>query len=655
MRKWIKYSAIALVVLVVVALAAASKTLFINDWQGRRAAGVEAPSLVVDGVSYRDLNKNGDLDVYEDRRQPISRRIDDLIAQMTIAEKAGLMFQPPLTFDENGQMLERMNISMGYGTYDVINRRLINHFNVFGSAPVSTMAAWHNQIQKLAERTRLGIPITLSTDPRHSLRHGDRATSVRTEGFSLWPEPIGFGAIGDGAVAEQFGRIANLEYRAVGIRMALHPMADLATEPRWARTVGTFGEQAELSSRLVAGYIRGFQGETINTDSVLTMTKHFPGGGPQARGLDAHQFYGADQAYPGDNFEYHLKPFEAAFEAGTAQIMPYYGIPNGQTSEDVAMAFNKDIITGMLRGRFGFDGVVCTDWGIISDKGGPGFIAMRARAWGVEGLSVADRFVKALDAGVDQFGGEEVPQMLIDVIESGAVSEGRIDRSVRRILKDKFRLGLFEDPYVDVAQASEIAGQPAFVAAGKLAQRKSLVLLKNDAGQGSAALPLVRGLKLYVEGIDPAVAGQYGQVVESLEEADVAILRLQTPFDPPRTDLYMGENIIETILHQGDLNFKGEDLAHIQQVMQAKPTVISVYMERPAVIPEIAAQAVGVIAEFGAEDDALLDVIFGDFNPSGRLPLELPRSMAAVKAQFEDVPHDSEDPLFTFGFGLSYP
>ncbi len=654
MRKWIKYSAITLVILVVVVLAAASKTLFINDWQGKWAVGPEAPWLAVDGTRFRDLNKNGELDVYEDRRQPVSRRIDDLIGRMTVAEKAGLMFQPPMTFDAEGKMLERMNVSMGYGTYDVINRRLINHFNVFGSAPVTTMAAWHNQIQKLAERTRLGIPITLSTDPRHGLRHGDRATSVRTEGFSLWPEPIGFGAIGDAAVAEEFGRIANVEYRAVGIRMALHPMADLATEPRWARTVGTFGEEAELSSLLVAGYIRGFQGETIGTDSVLTMTKHFPGGGPQARGLDAHQFYGADQAYPGDNFEYHLKPFEAAFEAGTAQIMPYYGIPNGQTSEDVAMAFNKDIITGLLRGRYGFDGVVCTDWGIITDKGGPGFIAMRARAWGVEGLSVADRFAKALDAGVDQFGGEEVPGMLIELIESGAVSEGRIDRSVRRILKDKFRLGLFDNPYVDVEQAREIAGQPAFMAAGKLAQRKSLVLLKNDAGHGAAALPLAQGLKIYLEGVDPAVAGEYGEVVAQLEDAHVAILRLQAPFDPPRTDLYMGENIIETILHQGDLNFKGEQLAHIQQVMQAKPTVIIIYMERPAVIPEIAQQAVGVLAEFGAEDDAVLDVVFGAFNPSGRLPFELPRSMAAVAAQFEDVPADSTDPLFAFGFGLSY-
>ena len=653
MPKWIKYPLVTLCVLVLIIAAGAAKLLYIDDWLIKQSLGPRATTIEIDGNNFRDLNKNGELDVYEDSRESLERRIDDLIQQMTLAEKAGLMFQPPLAFDENGEVIERANFKMGYGTYDAINKRLINHFNVHGSAPVTKMAAWHNQIQEFAERTRLGIPLTLSTDPRHSLRDSDMATSVRTEGFSLWPEPIGFGAIGDGAVAEEFGRIANQEYRAVGIRMALHPMADLATEPRWARTVGTFGEQAELSSRLVAGYIRGFQGETIGTESVLTMTKHFPGGGPQAKGLDAHQFYGADQAYPGDNFEYHLKPFEAAFAAGTAQIMPYYGIPNGQTSEDVAMAFNKDIITGMLRGRYEFEGVVCTDWSVISDKGGPGFIAMRARAWGVENLSVADRFVKALDAGVDQWG-EEIPEVLVQAVEDGLISEGRLDRSVRRILKDKFRLGLFDNPYVNVEEAKNIAGQPSFVEAGRLAQRKSLVLLKNENTESGTVLPLKQGVRLYLEGVDPEVASQYGQVVDRLEDADVAILRLKAPYEPPRTDLYLGENIIETILHQGDLDFKGEELRRMRDVMQSKPTIISIYMERPAVIPEIAAEAAGLIAEFGAEDNALLDVVFGEFNPVGRLPFELPSSMSAVEAQFEDVPHDSQDPLFNFGFGLSY-
>ena len=654
MKRLFKYTAIVIVALLAIAAGFAAKLFLIDEILAKRSFGPEAQVLVEGEDQYRDLNKNGRLDAYEDIRQPIERRIDDLIAQMNLDEKAGLMFQPPMTFDENGDLLAGMNMRMGYGTYDVIGSRLINHFNVFGAAPVKKMAQWHNQLQKLAERTRLGIPITFSSDPRHSLRDDELATSVRTEGFSLWPEPIGFGAIGDEAIALEFGRIANQEYRAVGIRLALHPMADLATEPRWARIVGTFGEDAELSGRLVAAYIRGFQGEQIGADSVLTMTKHFPGGGPQADGLDAHQYYGAHQSYPGDNFEYHLKPFEAAFAAGTAQIMPYYGIPDGQTSEDVAMAFNKDIITGLLRGRYGFEGVVCTDWSIITDKGGAGFVAIRARAWGVEGLDYGARFKKALDAGVDQFGGEELPEIIVELVEDGVIPVGRIDRSIRRILRDKFRLGLFDNPYVDADSAANVAGRDDFMRAGRAAQRRSLVLLKNDTDDATGGLPLAHGSRVYVEGIDAQTAGRYGEVVTQLEDADFAILRLKTPHEPPRTDLYFGERMIEQILHQGDLDFKGEELERILNIVRAKPTVVVLYLERPAVIPEIAAGAMGVIAEFGAEDDAVLDVVFGDFNPSGRLPFEMPSSMDAVLEQFEDMPHDSANPLFTFGHGLSY-
>ncbi|HBY85924.1 MAG TPA: beta-glucosidase [Colwellia sp.] len=659
MNKWLKYSAIAVAVPLAIGALGTAKIFWLDTILAKNDIGPEAPTLTANGYTYRDLNKNGELDVYEDSRQPIDRRVSDLIDQMNIEEKAGLMFQPPMTFGENAEIIEGMNMSMGYGTYDIINSRLVNHFNLMGSAPIDEMARWHNEIQKLAEQTRLGIPVSISTDPRHSLRDGKSATSVRTEGFSLWPEPIGFGAIGDEAVAEEFGRIANIEYRAVGIRLALHPMADLATEPRWARGIGTFGEEAELSSKLVAGYIKGFQGENIGKSSVLTMVKHFPGGGPQRDGLDAHQFYGAEQAYPGDNFDYHLKPFQAAFDVGAAQVMPYYGIPNGQTSEDVAMSYNKEIITDMLRGDFGFDGVVCTDWGIVTSKGFGPIVAMRARAWGLEGLSESDRFKKALDAGVDQFGGEELPGFIVDLVESGQVSEGRINTSIRRILKDKFRLGLFDDPYVDVAMADKIAGTDEFMKAGALAQRKSLVLLKNQekvvaTESAEYSLPLAKNIKVYIEGLSKESTSKYAQVVNNLEDADVAILHVKAPHRAPRTDLGFGENIIETILNQGDLDFKGEELAHIDAVMAAKPTVVVIYLERPSVIPSIAANAIGILGEFGATDEAMLDVLFGDFNPTGKLPFEMPRSMAAVEAQFEDVPHDSVDPLFNFGHGLSY-
>ena len=266
---------------------------------------------------------------------------------------------------------------------------------------------------------------------------------MATTAFSQWPEPPGFGAIGDEKLVQEFADIARQEYLAVGLRAALHPMADLATEPRWARSNGTFGEDNEVAARLTAAYIRGFQGPEIGAESVACMTKHFPGGGPQKDGEDPHFDYGREQVYPGDNFDYHLPPFEAAFEAGTAMIMPYYGMPVGTAHEPVGFAFNKGIITGLLREKYGFDGVVCTDWGPLTDTEIAG-TAFPARAWGVEQLSVPARMAKALDAGIDQFGGEACPEVLVELVRSGQVSEARVDISVRRLLRDKFRLGLFE-------------------------------------------------------------------------------------------------------------------------------------------------------------------------------------------------------------------
>ncbi|MCP4251647.1 MAG: glycoside hydrolase family 3 protein, partial [bacterium] len=197
-------------------------------------------------------------------------------------------------------------------------------------------------------RTRLGIPVMMISDPRHGTGESS-GVAVAATGFSAWPDPVGLAATRDTALVEAFGRIANQEYRAVGIRTALHPMADLATEPRWARISGTFGEDAELAAEMTAAYIRGFQGGELGPASVACMTKHFPGGGPQKGGEDAHFGYGKDQVYPGDQFEYHVRPFLAAIESGTAQIMPYYGVPVDQTSENVGMSFNKEIVTGHLR------------------------------------------------------------------------------------------------------------------------------------------------------------------------------------------------------------------------------------------------------------------------------------------------------------------
>jgi beta-glucosidase len=422
------------------------------------------------------------------------------------------------------------------------------------------------------------------------------------------------------------------------------PQIDLATEPRWPRVSGTFGEDAHVASRLVKAYIAGFQGETLGAHSVACMTKHFPGGGPQNDGLDPHFEFQKGQVYPGNNFDYHLIPFEAAFEAGTAAIMPYYGVPMDQTDENVAMSFNKAIITGLLREKYRFDGVVCTDWGLITDIE-MGDVVWPARAWGVEHLSAPERVLKALDAGVDQFGGESCPEFVVELVKTGRLTEGRIDQSVRRLLRLKFQLGLFDNPFVDESQVSQVLGNPASVAAGLDSQQRAMTLLKNEAG----ALPLNGRPRIFVKNIDLQVASQYAEVVDAPRQADFAILRLDTPWVPVET-----KNPFARDFHHGDLDFKGEAKAEILAICQVVPTIVVLYMDRPAVIPEISAAAQALLGEYGASDQAVLNVIFGQTHPQGKLPFELPSSMEAVRNQKADLPYDSENPLYPFRFGLSY-
>lgn len=600
------------------------------------------------GLAYRDLNKNGKLDIYEDPRQPVEARVNDLMRQMTLEEKAGMLFINGATVNEDAT-LERKEVS-GSGfmpgarlvAIDQMNDRHMNHFNLWRIPGAQVVAAWHNKLQKAAELTRLGIPVTIASDPRNHFSHN--IFSMRASEFSQWCETLGFGAIGDETLVKQFAEIVRREYLAVGIRVALHPQIDLATEPRWPRISGTFGEDAALTAKLVKAYIAGFQGEILGPDSVACMTKHFPGGGPQKEGLDPHFSFQKGQVYPGNNFDYHLIPFEAAFEAGTAAIMPYYGIPTDQTDENVAMSFNKAIITGLLREKYQYDGVVCTDWGLVTDER-VGDHNWTARAWGAEHLSAKERVLKIINAGVDQFGGESCPHHVVELVQSGELSEARIDQSVRRLLRQKFQLGLFDNPFVDEAMVPQVMGSASSAAAGEASQQRAMVLLKNTEN----LLPLRTKKKIYVKNVDPEVASRYAYLVNTPEEAELAIIRLETPWVPVDSGNAFGSGF-----HHGDLDFKGEAKAEILALLGSVPTIVVIYLDRPAVIPEISEKAKALLAEFGASDTSVLDVVFGKSSPQGKLPFELPNSMEAVRNQKEDVPYDSENPLYPFGYGLSY-
>ena len=567
----------------------------------------------------------------------VDERVQLLLDAMTIEEKAGLFFHTMIAI---GDLEESNPVFATPSAREFLEAKRMTHFNLLGGAPSGReIAAWHNALQRLAASTRLGIPVTLSTDPRHSFSENPGA-SILAGPFSQWPETLGLAATRDEELVERFADIARQEYTAVGLRVALHPQVDLATEPRWARQTATFGEDAELAGRLGAAYIRGFQGSSFGPGSVSTMTKHFPGGGPQKDGEDPHFPYGREQVYPGGEFELHLKPFEDALAAGTRQMMPYYGMPVGTEYEEVGFGFNKSVITGLLRERYGFDGLVCTDWGLISDSeifGQP----FPARAWGVEDLTPRERMKKVLDAGVDQFGGEANPELLLELVADGEITEERLDISARRILREKFELGLFDDPFVDEDAADEIVGRADFRAAGEAAQRASITVLANDG-----ALPFAPGLKLYLEGVDADAAAAFGEVVDTPAEADLAILRLQAPFEERAT-------MFENFFHAGSLEFSEEVIAHVRAVAAAVPTVVDVLADRPPILTPIVDVASALTVNWGASAAALLDVLSGASPARGALPFDLPRSMAAVEASRPDVPFDTADALFRFGHGLS--
>ena len=603
-----------------------------------------------EGVAFRDLNGNGVMDPYEDPRLAPEARVEDLLGRLSLQEKVGLMFQTVIEAGEDGSLVEQAGAISKSPTSVVVLDKHVTHFNVHALQDARMAARWHNALQAVAERTPHGIPVTVSTDPRHAFME-NAGVSFTATAFSQWPEPLGLAALRDVEAVHRFADIARQEYVAVGIRAALHPTLDLATEPRWARQAGTFGQDPALVTELGVAYLRGFQRDELGPGSVACTSKHFPGGGPQKDGEDAHFPYGREQVYPGGRFADHLEPFPAIIEAGTAAIMPYYGMPvglevDGEPIEEVGFGYNRQVVTGMLREQLGYDGVVVTDWELVNDNH-VGDQVLPARAWGVEHLDPHGRMQLILEAGADQFGGEECVEILLDLVAQGRVGAERIDESARRILLVKFRLGLFDDPYVDEDAAAVTVGRADFREAGYAAQAGSVTVLQHRGPDDERPLlPLASGLRIYAEGLTPDAVRRHGTPVASPQEADVALVRLAAPFEA-RSDLFL-----ESWFHQGSLDFPPGLVARLRRVADACPLVIDVVLDRPAVLTPLLPFAAALVATYGTSDDALLDALTGRIPPRGRLPFDLPRSMEQVRGHAEDVP-GYDDPLFRFGDGLS--
>jgi beta-glucosidase len=611
--------------------------------------------------AYRDLNNNGLLDPYEDARLRDDQRTTDLIGRMTLDEKVGTLLHGtlpaignPFGSSDKGYDLPAIEA--------LIRERGITSMISRLSVPPAQFAAQNNAVQRLAERSRLGIPVTISTDPRNHFSVVAGA-SVAASGFTQWPEPLGLAALGDADLVRRFGAIAAREYRAVGLHMALSPQADLATEPRWSRALATFGADPETVSRLAGAYVEGFQGSAqgVTRTGVATVVKHFVGYGAEPEGFDAHNAYGATVKLTNKSFAQHLAAFEGPLKARSAGVMPMYAIVSGVTLNGrplvpVAAGYNAKLLQGLLRKRLGYQGIVISDWGIASDcpqaclaptsqqPQGPGAIGM---PWGVEHLSIDNRLAKGVSSGIDQFGGFDQPAPLRAAVNAGKITVRQLEDAVRRVLMVKFRLGLFDNPFVNEGAAARIVGAPEAVAQAARAQREAQVLLEN----GSATLPLASARrKVWLFGVDATAAAAAGlQVVTDPKQADVALIRMAAPLEKLHPNHFFG-----AMQNEGRLDYRDGDPAYeaLKSVSNRLPVVVAVDLDRPAILSNVRDKANAIIGLYGASDAALLDVVIGRAVARGRLPIELPRSMAAVQAQRPDLPNDSRDPLYQVGAGL---
>ncbi len=706
--------------------------------------------LTVDGLAFKDLNKNGLLDKYEDWRLPIDVRAKDLASKLSIDQIAGLMLysghqaipampSPMGKMSYNGKPFNES----GANAYDLSDQQKdflikdnLRHVLVTSVQSPEVAARWNNNIQALVEGIGMGIPANNSTDPRHSTNSGVEYTAGAGGKISQWPDQLGLAASFDPDLVKQFGNIAAKEYRALGIATALSPQIDLGSEPRWVRINGTFGEDPQLDADMARAYVDGFQtseGVSEIADgwgyhSVNAMMKHWPGGGPEEGGRDAHFAYGKYAVYPGNNFDEHLISFvDGALKLNgktskAAAVMPYYTISYNmdKNGENGGNSYSKYLITDLLRGKYGYDGVICTDWLVTADEGKTPD-TFWGKSWGMETKTVAERHYKILMAGVDQFGGNNASGPVIEAYNMGIKEHGeaymraRFEQSAVRLLRNIFRVGLFENPYLDIENSKQTVGNPDFMKAGYDAQLKSIVMLKNLGN----VLPLQKGKTVYLpkkyipstkgffgppskekweDAMNADLLKRYFTVTNDPAKADYAIVMVSSPSGGAGYDAddlknggngyvpitlqygpYTANSAREHSIAAGDpvepgitnRSYKGKsitaanfnDLKTIQETkkaMNGKPVIVAITLSKPAILGEFEKDANAIVATFGVQNQALLDVLTGSVEPSGLLPFQMPANMETVELQNEDIPHDmvchtdAAGNTYDFGFGLNW-
>ncbi len=680
--------------------------------------------IETEGLFFKDLSRSRVLEPYEDWRLSAEERAKDLSKRLSIEELAGLMIFTRMIMvpNKNDHILhgtvhtyegkpfdENMDPSaVSDQTLEMIRSGHIRHFSLSGCQSKEIMMEWNNRLQCLSERERYGIPCLKGSDPRHAKDAITRILFHPNEKLSVWAEGLGISSTWDEEIAFEYGRVVGKEFRALGIHYLIGPQLDTASDPRWIRCKDTYGSNTELITKIGRAVIDGLQTTEGEKDgwgkeSVIAMVKHWPGGGTGEGGRDAHFGLGKYAVYPGGDFERHLKPFvEGAFKLNgptkkAGAIMPYYTISYGvdqKYHENLGNAYSKYIINDLLREKYHYDEVVCTDWEVISNA--PDEVnAFAGKCWGMEEKKPEVRVLKALLAGVDQFGGIDSIEHILKAYELGEKTYGVdfmrkvMEKAACRILTNIFRLGLFENPYVDILYGKKVVGCKEFAIKAEKQQLSSVVLLKNN----NHTIPVSKGKKIYMpKRYNPFIKKmeypmrkelleRYYILVDSPKESDLAFMLMDSPiqidsigidkmkagfshkdresggngyvpislqYRPYTATLARKKSIaggdpsenFKNRSYYGKTAYNREDeldqLLKLVDEMEGKPVIVIIRMERACVVREIEPAVAGMLVDFGVEDKVLLKILSGEKTATGRLPFDIPDTMEAVELHLED-------------------
>ena len=597
--------------------------------------------IEVDGYQFKDLNDNGVLDAYEDWRLSPQERAENLLSLMTAEQKAAQMVHLTLVTQKDS-WFNKNNVGFAL-VYEYIfepEEEEDEEESDETQTPISSArnaAMRTNEIQELSESSELGIPVIFSMDTEAGAAFVKDATYL--------PDEINQGAAGDVELVTRLNEVLKEELKAVGVRMALSPDADLITDPRWGRNQECYSEDVETVETMIAAAVKALQGENgLDENSVMATVKHFPGAGAQTNGVD-----GSPLTISEDSIDLHLAGFKAAIDAGVAAVMPYgYStVPYlGGDAVDNSADQSAAVMTDLLRGELGYEGIIQTDWGL--------------------------NFVGAANAGADVLGGAGVRStaQLVD-----GVDEALLTDACRRILIAKFQMGLFENPYVDEEAAEEIIGSDEHKAVAKEAAAKSFTLVKYENAASLADQSFIVAGEL---ASDVRCLNSGWTAKEPVEIAGTSILTaLQEKAGADNvTHITSAEEVpadlsgVTAVVVVGEksgthdpawgaatLEFPEEQTALINALDKAGANVVAVVvMNRAYVLTPIVDAADSVLVVYrpgvtcGAE--AVADCLFGETAITGRLPFQIPESMEQVLSQREDMPKDIENPLYEYGFGI---